>query len=176
MPGSLILIDSETVTSGTSTVKLLGIDSTYDVYVVHFMNVQCTTDNEELYFRVTKNVSGTAGTPDGTAEYDYAMRELKAYADSGEGSNTDQTQWYITYLGTPAQEQANGTIHLFNWQDSNEFSYYTIKNENMNSVSKLSGGQGGGVHTVQQACDGVCFYMDNGNIDTGEFRLYGYRK
>jgi hypothetical protein len=173
MSGSLILIDSETVTSGVAQVKLLGIDSTYDVYVVQFLGVECTTDNEELYLRVTKASDSSA---DGTAEYDYGMKELKAYAASSDGSNTDQTQWYITYLGTPAQEQANGTLHLYNFANASEYSFYNIENTNMNSVSKLSGGQGGGVHTVAQACDGVCFYMDSGNIDAGEFRLYGLRK
>tara|TARA_B100000029_G_scaffold502412_1_gene577621 strand:- start:12 stop:527 length:516 start_codon:yes stop_codon:yes gene_type:complete len=171
MAGSLVLIDSETVSSGVSAVTLTGIDSTYDVYVVHFLNVECSVDNEELYMRVT-----TSGTADSDSEYDWAMEELKSYASYGENSNTGQTQQFLTIIGTPAQEQANATLYLFNFNNSSEYSFWTIENVNLNSISKLSGGQGGGVHTVAEANDGVSFFMDSGNIDSGEFKLYGLKK
>ena len=57
MSGSLVLIDSETVTSSTATVELTGIDSTYDVYQVVISNVTVNTD-DALSMRVTKG--GTA--------------------------------------------------------------------------------------------------------------------
>jgi hypothetical protein len=171
MAGSLNLIDSETVSSGVSAVTLTGIDSTYDVYVVQFYNLECSTDTQSLYMRVT-----TSGTADSDSEYDWAMKELKSYGGFGDNSNTNQTQQFLTIIGTPAHEQANGTLHLFNFADSSEYSFWTIENLNLNSISKLSGGQGGGVHTVAETNDGVSFFMDSGNIDSGEFKLYGLRK
>ena len=171
MAGSLKLIQETNVTSGTSAVTLTGIDSTFDIYVVYFSNVECSTDNEELYFRVT-----TSGTADSDSEYDYAMMEFKSYESYSNSYSTNQTKQYLTYLGTPSNEQANGILHLFNFSNASEFSIYTIENVNLNSISKLSGAQGAGKHTVQEANDGVSFFMDNGNIDKGKFQLFGIKK
>ena len=41
-----------------------------------------------------------------------------------------------------------------------------------NSVSALSGRQGGGVHTVAESNDGISYHMASGNIDSGTFTLY----
>tara|TARA_R100000664_G_C2667052_1_gene80719 strand:- start:28 stop:543 length:516 start_codon:yes stop_codon:yes gene_type:complete len=171
MAGSLVLIQETTVSSATASVTLTGIDSTFDVYTVYFSNVECTNDNEEFFFRVT-----TGGTPDSDSQYDYAMKELKSYGDFSDSGSTNGTQQYITYLGTPTQEQANGILYLFNFANSSEYSFYTIENLNLNSISKLSGAQGSGVHTVEEANDGISFFMDNGNIDSGTFSLYGLKK
>ena len=171
MAGSLVLIQETTVSSATASVTLTGIDSTYNVYTVHFSNVECTTDNQPLYFRVT-----TSGTADSDSEYDYAMKEFKSYGNFSDSGYTNQTQQYITYIGTPTQEQANGVLNLFNFSNASGHSFYTIENLNLNSISKLSGAQGGGVHTVAEANDGVSFYMASGNIDSGTFSLYGIKK
>jgi hypothetical protein len=171
MPGSLVLIQETTVSSAVSSVTLTGIDSTFDVYTVLFSNVECTIDNEEFFFRVT-----TSGTADSDSQYDYAMKEFKSYGDFSDSASTNQTQQFITYLGTPTQEQANGILYLFNFANSSEYSFYTIENVNLNSISKLSGAQGGGVHTVAETNDGISFFMDNGNIDSGTFKLYGLKK
>ena len=45
------------------------------------------------------------------------------------------------------------------------------------SNAALAGFQGGGVLTVDQATNGIQFFMDSGNIDTGAvFSLYGIGK
>ena len=104
------------------------------------------------------------------------MMEFKSYGSYSNSYSTNQTQQYITYLGTPSNEQANGVLHLFNFSNASEFSFYTIENVNLNSISKLSGAQGAGKHTVQEANDGISFFMDNGNIDKGKFQLFGLLK
>ena len=48
MAGSLIKIAETTVTSAVSSVSLVGIDSTYDVYMVRVSNLQCDTDVEDV--------------------------------------------------------------------------------------------------------------------------------
>ena len=73
MPGSLVKIDEEIVSGTPSTVQLLGIDSTYDVYLVKYNNVRPTTYDKDLFCRVT--VSGTA---DSSSEYDYAYKQLRS--------------------------------------------------------------------------------------------------
>ena len=72
MAGSLVKIQETTVTSAVASVTLTGIDSTYDVYMVQISNAIPTTDDKDLYTRVT--VSGTAQT---TSNYDEATKNLR---------------------------------------------------------------------------------------------------
>ena len=82
MAGSLVLVDSETVSSGVSAVTLTGIDSTYDVYMITVNNVVPITDGATPIFRVTKS-----GTAQSDAEYDYAVKQLRT--DTTFGNNND---------------------------------------------------------------------------------------
>jgi len=171
MSGSLIKISETSVSSGTSAVTITGLDSTYNVYMLDVHNLQCDTDAQSLYLRVT-----TSGTADSDSEYDYAMSEHKSYASYGNNHSDDQAQWFLAAIGTPAQEQFNGRFFLYNFSNSSAHTFATWETTVTNSISKLSGGQGGGVHSVNEANDGVSFYMASGNIDLGTFKLFGIRK
>ena len=55
MPGSLVKIDEEIVSSAVASVTLTGIDSTYDVYMVTSNNVTHThTGGTTTNIRITK--------------------------------------------------------------------------------------------------------------------------
>ena len=171
MAGSLILIQETTVSSATATVTLTGIDSTFDVYVVTVFGAKCDTDAQGIRARVT-----TSGTPDTDSEYDLSAKELKANTTFGNSSATNQDNWFLQTIGTPSNEQYNGTHYLFNFNNSSEFSFITMEQTVLNSANNLSGRQGGGVHTVAESNDGISFHMASGNIDEGVFKMYGLIK
>ena len=172
MAGSLIKIDEEIVTSAVASVTLTGIDTTYDVYMVKGNGIVVTSANDG-YMRVT-----TSGTPDTTANYDFAYKGLRADTTFSNTSNTNQTgfqnvfRWSTT---TTSGVSGNGILYLFNFNNTSEYSFFT--NESTTQWSGgLLGSQGGGVHTVAQSCDGVQFYQLTGNITSGTFTLYGLKK
>ncbi len=170
MAGSLILVDSDTA-SNSASVSLTGIDSTYDVYVCHLIGITPTAD-ANFNMRVT-----TGGTPDSDSEYDKASRILKANTSPGTTSDTDEAQWRInSTVGTDTAEQTNHTIWLFNFNNSSEYSFYTNESMKLNASGILEGYQGGGNHTVAEANDGVNFFFTSGNIESGEFKMYGLKK
>ena len=72
MPGSLILIDSETASDG-SEIKLTGMTSTYDVYKAVLWNVKPATDEAYLIARFT-----VSGTSDDSANYSRGSLEFKS--------------------------------------------------------------------------------------------------
>lgn len=170
MSGSLIKIDEEIVTSAVASVTLTGIDSTYDVYMVKYNNVECDTDAQYFRIRVTKS-----GTADTTANYDWAFKKLESTTTFGNRSNTNQTYWETEALGTSTQEQNNGVLYLFNFNAS-EYSFITVEESTFNTSQQLTGRQGGAVHTVASASNGIQFFMSSGNIDSGTFTLYGLKK
>ena len=173
MAGSLVLIDSETVTSSTATVELTGINSTYNVYQVVISNVKVDTD-DALSMRVTK--SGTAQTD---SEYDDAKKYFKADTSFSNISNTNASQIDITATidsGVSASN-GNGIYYLFNFPDA-EHSFVTIDSVHFQYNDDAARGFAGGFyHTVASASDGVQIKTNGGNnIESGEFKLYGLKK
>ena len=171
MAGSLALVDSETVSSGVSAVTLTGIDSTYDVYMVIVNNVVPVTDGATPYFRVTKS-----GTAQSDAEYDYAVKQLRTDTTFGDNAEVNINEWKSNDIGTNTGEVLNMILYCFNFQNASEYSFITQEISQISSSGLHRGRQGGGVHTVASASDGIQFLMSSGNIASGEFKLYGLKK
>ena len=172
MAGSLVLIDSVTA-SNSATVSLGGSDwdSSYNVYMVEYNNVVADTDAQ--YFRIRVLKSSSADT---TSNYDQAYKKLDSSTTFGNRSNTNQSYWETEELGTATQEQNNGVLYLFNFNNSSEYSFITLEESTFNTAQTLTGRQGGAVHTVASASNGIQFLMASGNIASGEFKLYGLKK
>ena len=104
---------------------------------------------------------------------------LRTDTSFSNSANTNQTYFQLgTNLGTVTGEVSNAIYYLFNFNNASEYSFVTSETTegNKNSVL-LVGLQGGGVHTVAQACDGIEFYFDNSStFASGTFSLYGLKK
>ncbi len=172
MAGSLIKIDEEIVTSAVASVTLGGSDwdSSYDVYMVRVNNCIPATDNVSAYMRITKS-----GTADTTSNYDYAYKDLKAYTTFSNNSSTNQNKLNFGNTGTGGSEGVNTIIYLFNF-NSSEYSFGTQEDTMLTSGQQHRGQQGGFVHTVASASDGVQFFFSSGNIASGTFSLFGLAK
>ena len=172
MQGSLIKIDEEIVTSAVASISLLGIDSTYDVYMVKLNNFSSVTTGATPRVRVTKSSSA-----DTTANYNYAAKQLRTDTTYGNNSNTNQTSWDIlNALSSATGNIANGILYLFNFNNATEYSFVTMEITQRSNEGLHRGKQGGAVHTVASASDGIEFSMSSGNIASGTFTLYGLKK
>jgi hypothetical protein len=174
MAGSLVLIQETTVSSPVSSVSLVGINSTFDVYKVTFSNIFASAD-DDMQIRVT-----TSGTADSDSEYDIASKDFKTSGSYGNTSGTNQTKWdFSAGIGTSGTNSHNGIMYLFNFNNSSEYSFVTMENATMrnDATDELFGFQGGGVHTVAETNDGINFFLASGNnIAGGTFKLYGIVK
>ena len=174
MAGALIKIDEEIVTSAVASVTLGGAnwDSSYDVYMVQYLNVVPVTDNQEVRMRFTES-----GTPNTSANYDYAYKII----ETGTFENfpaTNQTYFRGVRYGNNTGEAGNATLYLFNMNSTTEYAFYTIEeNAYINDASTIAGCTGGGVLTVTgNARDGIEFSFPSGNIASGIFSLFGLAK
>jgi hypothetical protein len=175
MSGSLIKIDEEIVTSAVASVTLGGSnwDSSYDVYMVRYNKVETSgTSAQDVRFRFL-----VSGTPDTSANYDYADKFLREYATFANNYGTNQTSLHSSVINSANSTQDNGILYLFNFNNASEYSFCTVEYTSRNTRPGLGGGQGGGVLTVAQATNGVQFFLALGdNIDSGHFVLYGLKK
>ena len=166
MAGQLIQVNTATVTVATPSVTLTGIDSD-DVYMVAVNNCIPATDNVSAYMRITKS-----GSADTTSNYDYAYKDLKAYTTFSNNSSTNQDKLNFGNTGTGGSEGLNTIIYLYNFNSSSEYSFGTQEDTMLTSGQQHRGQQGGFVHTVASASDGVWFDFNSGNIVGGTFTLY----
>jgi len=183
MAGSLVLVDKFTVSSGVSSVTIGGgssgsssynfaIDSTYNVYKLIISGLEADTDSSTVQIRVTK--SGTAQTD---SEYDEATMQLKAYNTFTNDTGANATFWDFNQIGTTSGSTFDLTAYLFNFANASEYSFATFEAATSDTTIDFRGNQGGGVHTVASASDGInVFLSTGGNIDSGEFKLYGLKK
>ena len=173
MSGSLIKIDEEIVTSAVASVTLTGIDSTYDVYKVVLNNIQPTSDNRNLFYRVTKS-----GSPQSDSEYDNAGKSLRTASSFFDSSGTNATSVSFAFsLGNNTGEKTNAVLYLFNFANASEYSFATVESNFLDVTPELLGYQGGIVHTVASASDGVNFTLESSdNFQSGTFTLYGLKK
>ena len=176
MAGSLIKIDEEIVSSAVASVTLGGSnwDSSYDVYMVQYLNVVPVTDNQEVRMRFTES-----GTPNTSANYDYAYKIIETLAAGFEDfPATNQTYFRGVRYGNNTGEAGNATLYLFNMNSTTEYAFYTLEeNAYINDAVTLAGCTGGGVLTVTgTARDGIEFSFPSGDIASGTFTLYGLKK
>ena len=162
----LVQVATNTVSSAVSGVILTGIDSD-DVYMVAFNNVVGATNNVGLQIQLTKS-----GTAQSDSEYDYAYKNLRTDTTYSNTSGTNQTAISLGNTGTSTSESSQGIIYLYNFNSSSEYSFFTNETCHFNATPFLTGAQGGIVHTVASASDGVNFKMSSGNIDSGTFTLF----
>jgi hypothetical protein len=173
MAGSLVLIQETTVSSGVSAVTLTGITSDFNVYKVIANNVQIDTDSQPVKKRFT--VSGSAVT---SSSYDFAFLRFRTENTFEEKFATNQDSFgNLDSIGTVDNEQLNETIYIFNATNSSEFTFATHEAVmTIHDSSHCHGIAGGVVLTETSVVDGITFFAGSGNIDAGNFKLYGLVK
>ncbi|OUW68805.1 MAG: hypothetical protein CBD62_00900 [Candidatus Pelagibacter sp. TMED202] len=164
----LVQVDTETVTSATASVSLTGINSD-DIYMVTGVGIGVETNIREINMRITKS-----GSAQSDSQYDFAYNRILSNAVFANLSATNNSfiRW-DSDLGTGTSEFTNFIIYLYNFNSSSEFSYGTIEEVDVNHSANAMGAQGGFVHTVASASDGVNFQGESSsNILSGTFTLY----
>ena len=182
MAGSLILVDEYTISSAVASVILGGgsagtsganvsIDNTYNVYVVQYLKVFMDTDGAKHRIRFT-----VSGSPDTSSNYNRCAEQLYTNQNNYTSVATDASYIESLGLGTTEPESDYGTLYLFSFSNANEFSFMTKEQIQTSSAPETAGDMGGAALQVTQACDGIQFYANTGNMASGIYRLYGLKK
>jgi hypothetical protein len=176
MAGSLIKIDEEIVTSAVATITVGGAnwDSSYDVYMVKVNNLTIDTNGQNPVIRFLDS----SNNPVTSANYNWARKILKSDASFGNGNLQNATLDYFVNNGmnTTTGQSASGILYLFNFNNTGEYSFYTVEEINRHATGALQGLQGGGVLKLAAQHKGVEFGVTSGNYTGGSVVLYGLKK
>lgn len=174
--GKLVQVDSVTVSGTVSTIEVGGAnwDSSFDTYMVTVNALQSNTDSVNVYFRILDS----SNNPETSANYDWARKILKSDASFGNGNLQNATLDYFVNNGmnTTTGQSASGILYLFNFNNTGEYSFYTVEEINRHATGALQGLQGGGVLKLAAQHKGVEFGVTSGNYTGGSVVLYGLKK
>jgi len=175
--GSLKLLSTQTA-SGSSTLSFTtGIDSTYDVYIFKFIEINPATDNVNFQFQ-----AGTGGSYNTVMvttvfrayhfESDASGLDYIAAADQASGTGF---QTIGGDVGSDADQNLAGELHLFAPSSTTYVKHFYCRSAIYCATDYANDYLTAGYFNVTTALTQVQFKMSSGNFD-GTIKLYGMSK
>ena len=178
--GTLILLSTQTASNSATISFTTGLNSTYDMYVFKFINIQARTDGADFQFNGSTD-SGSNYNITKTTSYFQAYHFENdtgaglEYATAKDLAQSTAFQNLFTGQGNGADEAGAGSLQLFN-PSSTVYVKHFISNNNSYDASDISINQiPAGYFNTTSAINAIQFKMSSGNFD-GIIKLYGVKK
>ena len=178
LSGALNLISTQTASGSASLSFTSGLDSTYDVYIFKFSNINGTSDSAEFTFQVSTDGGSSYGV-NITSTFFYAANteagsgHLSYHASYDLAQSTNyQTIGYD--LGSDSDECLDGELHLFAPSSTTYVKHFYSTIAAYDTGGTAGGAQesfSGGYVNSTSAVDAINFKMNAGDFD-GIIKLY----
>ena len=179
--GNLVLLNTQTASGSASVSFTTGIDSTYDVYMFKFININPATDAVQFTFQ-TSTDGGSNYNITTTSTYFQAYNEeggaggaLTYQAAQDQAQGTGYQPLGNTW-GNAADECGAGELYLFAPSSTTYVKHY------YSTIQGYDGSSGGnnyaqnnyiaGYFNTTTALNAISFKMSSGNFD-GIIKMYG---
>ena len=176
LKGNLVLLDTQTG-SGVATIDFTtGIDSTYDVYIFKWFDVNPATDLSHFTFQV--NAVGASGFNEVmTTTYFVAYHAETGATGLIYHASYDQAQGtayqpFNDQGGNAADESCAGELHLFAPSSTTYMKHFYSRTQTYQGSDYSTDAYVGGYINITLAIDEVSFKMSSGNFD-GTIKMYG---
>jgi hypothetical protein len=184
----LTYIASVTASSSATLSFTTGIDSTYNEYQFHFVNMHPQTDSVNFQFQVnahdgSSQLTGFNETITSTFFYAYHRENDALYALTYNAGN-DQAQGTAYQIALTAQANnndtgASGILTLYDPASTTYVKHFTIEGVAVHTENTVEGQAfaldhhvAGYINTTN-AITQISFQMHSGNIDSGTIHMYG---
>ena len=174
---SLVLLETQTVSSSSTVSFTSNIDSTYKEYVFKFIDIHMATSDASFTVNFRDGGSNYDATKTTTFFRAYhnegGSAQALTYSSSADLAQSTSAQAIITSNGTDNDMSASGTLHLFDPSSITFVKHFTsdfhVYHKDDYSQRLLVAGYA----NVTAAIDGVQFGSSSGNIDAGTIKMYG---
>ena len=175
------LISTHPASASASIDITSGIDSTYDVYEWHFVNMHPETNGVDWMFQVNA---------DGGADFDETITSTSFLTYYAEGGGTpefvyrtaeDQAeatayQPLTGYTGNEDDGSVSGKMTLYAPSSTTYVKHFVASLVDIWNDTSLSTWHIAGYINTTSAIDEISFKMSSGNIDAGVIKMYGLAK
>jgi hypothetical protein len=178
--GTLTLISTQTANNSATISFTTGLNSTYDVYEFHFINIKPASASM-LTFQGSTNGGSSYATTMTTTTFDAAHNEagdnqLLRYTTAYDQAQGTAFQTITDDNFTPnTDESGNGTLQLFNPSSTTYVKHYISRMAHIGNGYGLDTYSAGYFNTAS-AINAIQFKMSSGNINDGIIKLYGVKK
>jgi hypothetical protein len=181
--GTLILLSTQTASASATISFTTGLDSTYDEYQFHFINMHPATDNVALTFNMSTdggsnyNVTKTttffrAYHGDQPPEYD-----ALTYETGQDLAQSTAFQNLVFALGNDNDEAGSGVLQIFNPSSTTYVKHFISRGAaNIFAFGESDDQYCAGYGNTTSAVNAIQFKMSSGNIDDGIIKMYGVKK
>ena len=164
--GSLELIQTQTISSG-STMAFTSIkESRYDVHFLQAKNCENSSLNTSISVRLSND--GGSSYEAGTS-YQLALQYISTGGGNGEVDSTGTS--YMEFLSDTANENRSGYMYLYSLGNSAKYSYSTYQQMMTGTMTF-----GGSVYTTADTINAIQVLTTNTNAWTGTVSLYGVKQ
>ena len=177
---TLVLLSTQTASNSATLSFTTGLDSTYDAYEFHFINIAPRTDTASFTFNGSTD-SGSNYNVTKTSSY---FQTYHNEADSATGLEYDTSsdlaqstsfQRIGRELGNGADECGGGVLEIYNPSSTTYVKHFISKFQhyqynNLSVVDTMAG-----YMNTTSAVNAIQFKFDSGNFD-GIIKLYGVKK
>jgi len=181
----LTYISTGTASGTPATISFTsGIDSTYNEYQFHLVNMHPSDDDALFHFQVNSHdgSSQLTGFNEAIASSGFSAWHNEPSTSSGLGyeSNLDQgvaDQTYQTILmsqtGNDDDQSASGILTLYDPANTTHVKHWTSVGHGAHYQEYSIGLYFAGYIDTTYAITQIDFKFDSGNIDAGEIHMYG---
>jgi hypothetical protein len=178
--GTLILLSTQTASNSATISFTTGLDSTYDEYQFHFINIYPRTDGAEFEFNMStdsgSNYNVTKTTTFFQGLHDEADTDASlTYQTSRDLAQSTDFQRLNIQIDNDADSNLSGTLTLFNPSSTTYVKHFLSNTNMMHSTPYSMNTYVAGYGNTTSAVNAIRFRMTSGNLD-GIFKLYGVKK
>lgn len=148
--------------------------SAYRSVLLKLSNWRPATDGAELFLRFSTDGGSTFDA--GAGNYHWSSIDVSSTPVSAARGSSGDTEIQITANGVGAndEEGLSGNIEIFNFTSSVFFTKCTFLVYNTNAAGTGDVHAGGGAREAAQNTDALRLLFSTGNIEVGNWALYGY--
>ena len=166
--GTHVLLSTTTASDSANISITSNIDSTYNTYMLEFVNIKAADNAQTLFMRMAEGGSFVTGS-----FYDYGFRRLQSNAASEtQGENQTKIELFNVYSNA-SNANLNGRMFLYSPSSSTFDTYVDFRLTGQIDGDHQMTTVGGGRSERAGAVDGVQFLFTTGNISSGSIKLYG---
>jgi len=180
--GSMVLISTNTVSSGVSSVSITsGIDSTYSTYMVKYINLHSASNNVQPQINFSIDGGSNYNVTKTTTSFYVNHTEAAGGAAVGYSTTEDLAQsTAYQNLGENFKndDDSSGCFTMFLFSPSNTtfVKHFIIKATHMATNPGSQQAYVGGYCNTTSAVNAISFKMSSGNIDSAIIKMYGLKK
>jgi hypothetical protein len=179
--GTLTLLSTQTASNSATISFTTGLDSTYDYYEFHFINVRPATDGVDFQFQGSINGGSSYGVTITSTYFDAVHNESDSatylsYETSLDLAQSTSYQSILNNIGNGADENGVGTLQIFNPSSTTYVKHFIGRCQNYYNTDYSIDSFISGYFNTTSAINAIQFKCASGNIADGIIKLYGVKK